>query len=210
MKNILTTIAMFIFSVNIYSQPYYIGKDGVRKQVNTLPISNVYTYDVKTSEHVSNMLKSFNIDSVNHYLFMYVNKHRLNNSLNSLKQDVTLSSVSNLQMNYQHKVKALTHYQNIKKYETSDKRANEMNLNYEDICENNIFGYVASLKFFVYSEYVKYNNDDVNQLVANYLFNLWKNSDGHNKVMLDPKWEKTYISMSYIDNYMSIVQIFKK
>ena len=116
MKNIITTIAMFIFSVNIYSQPYYIGKNGVRKQVNTLPISNVYTYDVKTSEHVSNMLKSFNIDSVNHYLFMYVNKHRLNNSLNSLKQDVTLSSVSNLQMNYQHKVKALTHYQNIKNH----------------------------------------------------------------------------------------------
>ena len=85
-----------------------------------------------------------------------------------------------------------------------------MNLSYEDICENNIFGYVASLKFFVYSEYVKYNNDNVNELVANYLFNLWKDSDGHNKVMLDPKWEKTYISMSYIDNYMSIVQIFKK
>jgi len=210
MKNIITIIAIFIFSVNIYSQPYYVGKDGVKKQVNILPINNVFTYDAKTSEHVSIMLNNFNIDSVNYYLFMYVNKHRLNNSLNSLELDSSLSKVSDLQMNYQHKVKELTHYQNIKKYETSDKRANEMNLKYEDISENNIFGYIASLKFFVYSEYVKYNNDNVNQLVANYLFNLWKESDGHNKTMLNPKWENSYISMSYVDNYMSIVQIFKK
>lgn len=211
MKVMKYIVLVLLLSVsNLYSQLYYIHQDGIKREVEVLPLTKSYVFDINISKHVSNMMNNLNEDSIVSNLFNLVNNHRVNNNLNKLKLDVNLKPVSDLQMNYTISVGAITHYQSNEIYKTPSKRAASMGISFVKFSENLIFGKSNCLKPLIYGQYVTYGIEDVNKLMANYLFNLWKNSEGHNNNMLNPVWEDSYISLSFDSVFISVVQVFKK
>lgn len=209
LKYIMTGILSLLVS-NLYSQLYYTNQNGVKQDVEILPMEHSYIFDINISKHVSEMMVNLNDDSIVLNLFNLVNNHRVNNSLNKMTLDVNLKPVSDLQMNYMIIVGSSSHYQKNDMYHTPSKRASSMGISFTKFSENIIFGKLSNKKLLIYGEYVTYGIEDVNKLVANYLFNLWKNSSGHNNNMLNPDWEKSYISLAFDNDVVSVVQVFKK
>jgi uncharacterized protein YkwD len=203
-------LGLLLLVSDLYSQPHYIGRDGIKREVEVLPMKDSYVFDINISKHVSNMMNDLNEDSIVSNLFNLVNNHRVNNNLNKLKLDVDLKPVSDLQMNYMIGVGISSHYQSNEIYKTPSKRASSMGVSFVKFGENLIFGKLNSQKLLLYGEYVSYGIEDVNKLMANYLFNLWKNSKGHNDNMLNPVWEDSYISLNFSGGFVSVVQVFKK
>jgi uncharacterized protein YkwD len=145
-----------------------------------------------------NKLQPLNQDSVKIYFTKMINEYRLSNGLNSLKIDSLLKPVANDQLNYVAKLGEVTHEQPTKGKKTSSDRFKFYGLNPVSTGENlieNIF--YKNYRHFEMVSQLKSNS--ISYMYAKTLFEGWKTSVGHNKLMLTENYNKFYFDIKIVE-----------
>jgi uncharacterized protein YkwD len=145
-----------------------------------------------------NKLQPFNQDSVRIYFTKMLNGYRLSNGLNSLKIDSLLKPVADDQLNYVAKLGEVTHEQPTKGKKSPSDRFKFYGLNSVSTGENLIKN--TFYKNYRHFEMIsQFKSNSISYMYAKTLFEGWKTSVGHNKLMLTENYNKFYFDIKIVE-----------
>ena len=193
MKKLLVIVALFVIEI---SNAQKIVPDTITKQ-QYLDAMKYAASDIN--------IKQFEAELLN-----LINNYRNSKGLSSLVVDSNLYKASTMQSDYMVSINEVTHKNSNVGFETFTQRIQYFYKNNYGVSGENAC--TGSLKLCFYD----------NETPAQQIFNIWKDSPGHNQNMLNPKYSKIGLSLSrksgfgyfYADfvaidsNYKPIIEVY--
>lgn len=154
-------------------------------------------WNVKILEFYPELKKvsDFNNDSFNKYFEIVLNEYRDSLGLQRVHVDSSIKVLAVDQCNYNLGTHQITHIQKNKKKRAHWDRAKYYGLPYDaySLGENLMIEGITVPNYFKKQYFDEYHDYNLNLMVAKEYLDGWKNSPGHNEVLVDPSFNIFYI-----------------